>query len=413
MNSAPRTTRRHKVLLSALLSCGFLAILHQFTTLIVINTAFLSLYASTLITPQPALNFLAIKEGRTGSPSNPLTIVIELNGQMANQLCKIAYGYALAWMLEEDYGISAKPILRHQALKKWLRSRQQVVACFPKFRDADFSAGNTDEFKIREEQQQNWLGEDVHGKLKSAVCKNESCVRESLQTVVKVLREDMATRPALDGPNNITLPFLRADTPADFGYTIDRYYERFRELFEYDHENPICCQKTARPDETVVHIRAFFGELPDKALARDGFEELSPNKTARELLGNHDPGDKVVVLSRSPSHIGPYLDAMRATGLDVRYVDHDSGHQTFCMLMSAKLEMIGVSKSTFAVWAAYLGNATKARLYSVKSPRQIKLYPSNGWVGYNYTHPKLKDRILMELYSSEEQDRIERKGNRL
>jgi hypothetical protein len=45
---------------------------------------------------------------------------------------------------------------------------------FPKFRDADFSAGNTEEFKIRDEQQKMWLGDAVHGKLKSAACKNES-----------------------------------------------------------------------------------------------------------------------------------------------------------------------------------------------------------------------------------------------
>jgi hypothetical protein len=101
-------------------------------------------------------------------------------------------------------------------------------------------------------------------------------VRESLTTVVKVLSDDMATGRKLDGPHNITLPFLRADTPADFGYTIDRYYERFRDLFEYDYENPKCCNVTAHPDETVVHIRAFFGELPDKALARMALRSSVP-----------------------------------------------------------------------------------------------------------------------------------------
>jgi hypothetical protein len=61
---------------------------------------------------------------------------------------------------------------------------------------------------------------------------------------------------------------------------------------------------------------------------------------------------------------------MRDTGLDARYVNPDTGHQTFCMLMSAKRRTVGVSKSTFAVWAADLGNCNQGKVVQrTESPR--------------------------------------------
>ena len=398
-------------LLRFLLICGSASIIFQFRTLLLYLNCGYEAYGTFV----DLVNATApLQEGIhvVGShASNPLTIVIELNGHMANQLCKIGYGYGLAWILEEDYGIYTKPILRHQVLRKWKKAKQSVVECFPKLRELDFEAGNAnEEFQARGDQQKEWLGDETHDILRTSNdCKDEACIRETLVALVNVLSNSTTTalpRSVDEATSNITLPFLRADTQANFGYIIDRYYERLRDFFQYDHTNPICCYETALPDETVFHIRAFFGELPQQVVQKGGFEELAPNKTAQELFSNHRPGDKVAVLSRSPTQVGPYMDALRAAGLSVRFVDATS-HQGFCLLMSAKREMIGFSQSTFSVWAAFLGNATKARLYSLKSPGSI------GWVGYNYTHPKLKDKMLMELYNSEEQDRIEREQGRL
>ena len=40
-----------------------------------------------------------------------ITIVIQLSGEMANQLCKISFGYAVKWILEDDHNITARVVM--------------------------------------------------------------------------------------------------------------------------------------------------------------------------------------------------------------------------------------------------------------------------------------------------------------
>jgi hypothetical protein len=69
--------------------------------------------------------------------------------------------------------------------------------------------------------------------------------------------------------------------------------------------------------------------------------------------------------------------------------------------MSGELELIGCSKSTFAIWAAHLGNATRVRLYNLRSPER-----GNGIRWYNFTNAEIRKRYSFEDYNSEERDKI-------
>jgi hypothetical protein len=69
--------------------------------------------------------------------------------------------------------------------------------------------------------------------------------------------------------------------------------------------------------------------------------------------------------------------------LKVRVVDGQDGPADFCFLMSARKEVVGLTKSTYliwAIWAGYLGNATRVIAYSMASSNH-----GLGWFGLNYT----------------------------
>lgn len=330
-----------------------------------------------------------------------VTIVILLSNEMANYLCKFAYGYGVKWILEEDYNITSRVILREEENRKRMVARKSIESCFPKLRKMDFSKGNTQEFQDRWTQQQRWLGSQRFVLDRCTV--HETCVREDLDEVVLFLRNASYPPPEVPLDANISLPFLYVKSYALFDFIIDRYYDRLVSFFEFDLNNPDCCGPKALINETVFHARGFEKEMQVLTTVL-GFDELSPNKTVKEILKDHNPGDKIAVLSRFASFGQRYADAMQSEGLDARLVETSNGEQSFCFLMSAQKEIIGFSKSTFTMWASYLGNSSKARIYSVRSSSRIRMFGDRFHVWYNFTHPKLKDKFSFELYNSEGQD---------
>lgn len=139
---------------------------------------------------------------------------------------------------------------------------------------------------------------------------------------------------------------------------------------------------------------------------RLGFEELSPNKTAFELFGHLNPGDKVAITTRfGGKDVEPYVSALQGRGLQVRVIEGQSGTQDFCFLMSAQKELVGSLKSTFVTWAAYLGDMKRANLYRVISPNTR----TKSFSPFNWTHQRLKNRVFTSEYNSEEQDAWEAK----
>jgi hypothetical protein len=136
-----------------------------------------------------------------------------------------------------------------------------------------------------------------------------------------------------------------------------------------------------------------------------GYEELSPNQTARQLFGHLGGGDKVAIITRfDTSAARPYVEALERQGIQVRVVNNQTDTQDFCFLMQAQKEMVGLARSTFFLWAGFLGNCSRVRAYSVDSPARRRAVP-NVFDHYNWTNPELQSRVFFELFKADPLDR--------
>lgn len=342
------------------------------------------------------------EESKIGNTKNA-SIVVQLGGEMGNNLQIISFGFCLK-LVAAKVGINATIVLRHQDHSKWLRGRENTQACFIKTREMDFEAANTAEFDLLKRAQDEWLGDNATF-LKITNTFEYDEIDDSLSYWKSLLTTE--TPPPIvkmAAPSPVSIPFLWAGRYIK-DFWVDKFYDDIRELLVFDYTK--CCKLQAEPDETVLHIRGYTTEMPG-AGKRMGFAELSPNKVATELLSNLKSGEKVAILSRFGGKsvlIEPYVKALEARGLQVRVISGQTGYEDFCFLMSTQKEFVGIHGSSYASFAAYLGNMTRARLYFLDSPETRRRYGDfSKFLNFTWTHPILKARMSIELYKSEEQD---------
>ena len=348
------------------------------------------------LNPMPLLSTL-------GTDEHPVSLVIQLSGEMGNQLSKIAWGYGMKWWLEEDYNISTKIFLRHQDHGKWVGAAASIKRCFTKLRVMEFEEGNLMEFDAIREQQNTWVGKEKQALLcpRGGEFETKEWITKSLQTLKEAI--EAPDRPTPPVNSNFTLPFLYTDIFGNIGDVNDRYFERLKHLYQFETDNPICCNTKADPDETVFHLRNFLVEM--KKAWRLGFEETSANKTAYELFAHLNAGDKVAITSRfSNRGIQEYVDKFHERGIIVRVISDQTAEQDFCFLMSTVKEMVGMAMSTYAIWAGYLGNSTSVRLYTVESSFRKARFGKSWHFSYNYSNPDLQRRYSFPGIKSELQD---------
>jgi len=322
-------------------------------------------------------------------PSTARTIVVQLSGEMGNNLSKLAHGFGLALWLQREFGMDTSIVLRHQERPKWVKGQRALQECFPVTARYDFGAGNTAIFQERDKEQKEWLGSS----LDNVNSLNESQVSETLQYFVGL------NQSTVDNihDSTIRLPFLHADLLVAYDHWTDKFYDDYRDIFRFD---PSCCKVLPDPDESVFHFRAYLLELPRKALQK-GYQELSPNQTARDLFGHLGAGDKVAITTRFAASLAqPYVDALERRGMQVRVITNQTDTEDFCFLLNAQKEMVGLARSTFFSWAGVLSNCSRVRAYSIDSPHRQKAVP-NVFDHYNWTHAALKKYFLFELYTAD------------
>jgi hypothetical protein len=106
------------------------------------------------------------------------------------------------------------------------------------------------------------------------------------------------------------------------------------------------------------------------------------------------------------------VQQLKNRSLHVRLVHHEENVHDFCFLKKAQKELVGGARSTFVDWAAYLGNASVSRLYTLDSLGLRNRF-GDEWIrrqNINFTNTELKNRIRFELYRSEEMDALVERG---
>jgi hypothetical protein len=118
-------------------------------------------------------------------------------------------------------------------------------------------------------------------------------------------------------------------------------------------------------------------------------------------MGHLPAGQKIAMTTRFANNepmVQEYQTAMQQRGFQVRVVSNQTGVQDFCFLLRAQQELLGVAKSTYARWAAYLGDAERVQLYALDNVgsqefiRQTMQFP--------WTHSELKRRIHFPVFTS-------------
>lgn len=321
------------------------------------------------------------------------TIVVQLSGEMGNNLHKIAFARGLQLQAQQR-GVSTNLILRHgDDDGKWKRSRSLIVQCFPQLSHLDFTAGNTAEYRERILQQKMLFG----GKAAGLLIDNKE--DETVTRVLNHLQHLVV---------NETTPFIRAEVPVDARIRLpmvisnemvrhtylDRFKNDFQHFFAFDDE--ACCAQIPEPDESVFHFRNFQQELKG-VTKRLGFRELNPRQTAEQLFGRLKKGDKVAMISRFKNDVTQqYVQALEDRALQVRLVSGQSPVEDFCFLKRAQKEMVGSEISSFFVWAAYLGSAP-VRSYFVEDNREAGKESSYPWQDL-----ELRTRYSYESYRDED-----------
>lgn len=316
--------------------------------------------------------------GFPGYDSEAPIVVVQLGGEMANNLGYIAHGLAHVWRLERDHGINATLVLRHQDRPKWKRGEADLKTCFPFSANFSFTDGNDPEVTAEA---------------------NTHSFSNLSQFVDTYLMEHSSTNPKLLG--YITTPVFTERTMIDSPSAMDPYYDELRQVFHFDES---CCAQVPDPDESVFHFRNFRQEMP-RVYKRLGFWEMGPNRTADDLFGHLKAGDKVAITSRFEAGIQPYVEALQRRGIQARAVTGQTGVQDFCFLLNAKKELVGTRISTFFLYAAVLGNATLIRNYKVNLQDMPRMHEVLNSTQGRWTRTEMIERYREELYENVTEER--------
>jgi hypothetical protein len=117
-------------------------------------------------------------------------------------------------------------------------------------------------------------------------------------------------------------------------------------------------------------------------------------------MGHLQPGQKVATTTRFANEplVQDSINELEKRELQVRLVVNQTGVQDFCFLLRAQQELIGVAKSTYARWAAYLGDSRRVQLYALDNPGSQEFIQQT--IKYPWKHPEIQQRIRWPVFAS-------------
>ena len=129
---------------------------------------------------------------------------------------------------------------------------------------------------------------------------------------------------------------------------------------------------------------------------------MPPNRTAQELFGHLPRGSKIAMTTRIPNKASQeYIQTFQSYGFQARLITDQTDMQDFCFLKSSQQELVGMARSTFVQWAAYLGHPQQqSRLYWVDSNHsQSRRLLRDEKEQAHFTRPELTKKIKFEWYN--------------
>jgi hypothetical protein len=299
-----------------------------------------------------------------------VTLIVQLRGELGNHLAILAGAHITQLIAAQLYpNIRLQLIGQHQTstergrhqLKKWIRARNDLIRCFPEFKNFVFDGGIHDpEFLEIQAIQKTWLSESEEQKLTNAR-------EEGLEFTQSLMEKQERGIPGVpQQPGNITkysIPFMVANSFSwSDGLRNKTWYDNIRNWMRFNES--ACCSKLPDSRDVVYHHRNFMTEMKHRAYGNH-YTEATPKTVSNVIFGNSPLATDIAITSRYKHGIEPYIDALEAKGIRTRFIANQTGVQDFCFLMKAQNELVGKYQSTFVRWAAFLGNATTNRFYAL------------------------------------------------
>ena len=198
----------------------------------------------------------------------PISLIVRMKGEMSNLISHLVFGKGIQWWAEEHYNLKIDLIGERQAGTKWKGAVHDLQTCFPNLRSIHFQGGRWDnDFKIRRQQQREWVGEENKTKLNinraDSNCGTTEwfCLHEQLAFLRQIMQQEIPEHilaNATQENNNYSLPFIASDQQASFDVLVDQYYPKIKEWLKFDYA-ACCSPEQPDPDEVVfVSILAKF-----------------------------------------------------------------------------------------------------------------------------------------------------------
>lgn len=205
-----------------------------------------------------------------------ISILVELTGELGNQLNYIAHGRAIQTMLWQDHGVASHLVLRRNSNEeKYQRTQRQIKRCFPNLRSLNFHGPGSSSItsqKTLDRIQSTFLGPDQSKSLFMNVGSSFDTTQKSIHNLVDLLEKregglflDAATAVGSVGSANssstithsdllskqhgVSFPFLRTHSMINREF-MDKFYDDFRDFFQFDDE--ACCATADLPDPDVA-----------------------------------------------------------------------------------------------------------------------------------------------------------------
>lgn len=201
---------------------------------------------------------VATNEYRMGIPGSPQydpeapTIVVQLGGNTFNNIAHVARGMGLSLWMEREYGVKASLVLKRQKVAVAREAERDVKQCFPFMRSFDFGAATTPEMEQAIEQQRSDpIMKEVERVTNLVNNRTIPLLKKKLPVFLETYNKRHPRTEKHNRIGQVNLPFIYAWRLTCSGPLMDKYYDDFRNIFQFDHDNNDCCSGGPAADETV------------------------------------------------------------------------------------------------------------------------------------------------------------------